>query len=143
MLPIICSEKRPAVLAGLILFGFLQATSLNAESQAIPVPVAADGVQRMEVTVDSYSFKPDRLIVKENVPVELILKSVTWIVPHNFVLRSSEAALEIEKEVPAGETVTIRFTPTRSGEFKFLCTKRFLFERHADKGMVGTLEVTK
>jgi hypothetical protein len=29
------------------------------------------------------------------------------------------------------------------GEFKFLCTKRFLFERHADKGMVGTLEVTK
>jgi len=135
--------KLPAALIGLMVFGFLQATSLNAESPAIAVPIAADGVQRMEVTVDSYSFKPDRLIVKENVPVELILKSVTWIVPHNFVLRSSEAALEIEKEVPAGETVTVRFTPTRSGEFRFLCTKRFLFERHADKGMVGTLEVTK
>jgi len=135
--------KLPAALIGLMVFGFLQATSLNAESPAILVPIAADGIQRMEVTVDSYSFKPDRLIVRENVPVELILKSVTWIVPHNFVLRSSEAALEIEKEVPAGETVTVRFTPTRNGEFKFLCTKRFLFERHADKGMVGTLEVTK
>ncbi len=135
--------KPSALLVGLMVFCFLQATSLNAESPAISVPIAADGVQRVEVTVDSYSFKPDRLIVKENVPVELVLKSVTWIVPHNFVLKSAEGALEIEKEVPAGETVTVRFTPTRSGAFKFLCTKSFLFERHADKGMVGTLEVTK
>jgi hypothetical protein len=32
----------------------------------------------------------------------------------------------------------------RTGEFRFLCTKKLLFlDSHADKGMVGTLEVRK
>lgn len=134
--------KLLIALGGLIAFGFLEVTGSIAESQAVTVPVAADGVQRLEVTVDSYSFKPNHVIVKENVPVELVLKSVTWMVPHSFVLKSSEAGLEIEKEIPAGQTVTVRFTPTRTGEFKFVCSKKLLFfESHADRGMVGTLEV--
>src|SRR3990167_11337233 len=68
--------------------------AFSAESQGVIVPVSADGVQRMEVTVDSYSFTPNRLIVRENIPVELTLKSVTWLVPHNFVFKSPEAGLD-------------------------------------------------
>jgi plastocyanin domain-containing protein len=84
------------------------------------------------------------LIVKENVPVELIFKSSSWIVPHNFVLKSPDAGLEIEKETPPGETVTVRFTPMRAGVFKFVCSKKLLFlDSHADMGMGGTLEVRK
>jgi plastocyanin domain-containing protein len=137
--------KPGGVLVSLMLFRLSWTlAAFAAESQGVIVPVSADGIQRMEVTVDSYSFTPNRVIVKESSPVELTLKSVTWLVPHNFVLKSPEAGLEVEQEVPAGGTATIRFTPTRSGEFKFVCTKKFLFfPSHEDLGMVGTLEIRK
>lgn len=133
------------VLISLMLFSLSwPLAAFTAESQGVIVPVSADGTQRMEVTVDSYSFTPNRLIVKENIPVELTLKSVTWLVPHNFVLKSPEAGLEVEQEVPPGATATVRFTPTRSGEFKFVCTKKLLFfPSHEDLGMIGTLEIRK
>ncbi len=136
--------KLGASLIGIMWIGLLAAPASTAEPQAVIVPVGPDGVQRMEITVDSYSFTPNRLIVKENIPVELILKSISWIVPHNFVLKSPEAGLDIEQEIPAGGTVSVRFTPTGTGAFKFACTKRLLFFRsHEDHGMVGTLEVGK
>ncbi len=133
------------VMTGLILFRLSWTlAAFAAESQGVIVPVSADGVQRMEVMVDSYSFTPNRLIVKENIALELTLKSVTWFVHHNFVLKSPDAELEIETDVPPRGTTTIRFTPTRSGEFKFVCTKRLLFfPSHEHLGMVGTLEVRK
>lgn len=130
------------VLIGLMLLWLAWAlAAFAAEPQGVVVPVSADGVQRMEVTVDSYSFTPDRLIVKQNMPVELTLKSVTWVVPHNFVLKSPEAGITIEKDIAPGETAVIRFTPTRAGELKFSCTKKFLFFSHEALGMVGTLVV--
>ncbi len=117
-------------------------TAFAAESETVIVPVSQDKVQRLEITVDSYSFTPSRFAVKENLPVELIFKSVTWIVPHNFVLKSPEAGITIEKEIGPGETTIVRFTPTRIGEFKFSCTKRLLFfPSHEAMGMVGTLVV--
>lgn len=88
--------------------GFLAVAASLGCRVAPVVPVSADGIQRAEIGVDSYSFSPSRLIVKENVPVELIIKSTSWIVPHNFVLKSPEAGLEIEKETPPRETVTLR-----------------------------------
>lgn len=129
----------------LMLFRPFQVVACSAaELQAVIAPSSADGVQRLEITVDSYSFTPNRLIVKENVPVELILKGVTWVVPHNFVLKAPEAGIEIEQEVPIGGTATVRFTPRRIGEFKFVCTKKLLFfPSHEEMGMVGTLEVRK
>lgn len=141
-----CAKLKPGgVLISLMLFSLSWTlAAFAAESQGVVVPVSADGVQRMEVIVDSYSFTPDHLIVKENIPVEWTLKSVTWLVPHNFVLKSPDAGLGIEQEIPPGGTATVRFTPTRSGEFKVICTKRFLFfPSHEDLGMVGTLEVRK
>lgn len=115
-----------------------------AQSETLVVPVAADGVQRAEVIVDSYSFSPKRLVVREGLPVELTLKSMSRIVPHDFVVRAPEAGLDVAADTPPGQTVTVRFVPTRAGEFKFLCSKKLLFfESHVDKGMVGILEVRK
>src|SRR5574341_1704218 len=135
--------KPGEVLVSLALFRlFWSLAAFAAQPEGVIVPVSADGVQRVEVTVDSYSFAPNRLIVKENIPVELTLKSVTWLVPHNFVLQSPEAGLGIEQEVPPGGTATVRFTPVRSGEFQCVCTKKLLFfPSHEDLGMVGTLEI--
>ena len=132
-----------ASLVGLLSWAVVQgATGAVGESNAVTVPIAGDGIQRIEITIDSYSFTPDHLIVKRHVPVELILTSVTLIIPHNFALKAPEAGMNIEVEVPPRGTTTVLFMPKATGTFRFLCTKTlFLFKSHEEEGMVGMLEV--
>ena len=106
------------------------------------IPVAADGVQRATVTLDSYSYSPNHLIVEAGKPVELTLTSVTTITPHNFIIKDPAGSLFVEQDVSAGKTVTITFTPTQPGIFPIYCDKRLWpMPSHRDKGMEGTLEV--
>ena len=106
------------------------------------IPVAADGVQRATVTLDSYSYSPNHLIVEAGRPVELTLTSVTTIVPHNFIIKDPAGSLSVEQDVSAGKTVTITFTPTQPGTFPIYCDKRLWpLPSHRDKGMEGKLEV--
>jgi plastocyanin len=107
-----------------------------------PVPVGTDGVQRVTVEADSYSFTPSHLVVKAGKPVELIFKSVTWLVPHSLILDDPRSGLRIHEEIPAGETVTVRFTPMVTGSFSIYCDKKLLFfKSHREKGMEAVLEV--
>jgi plastocyanin len=111
-------------------------------SEPIEVKPSEDGVQRAEIVVDTYSYKPDHLIVVAGKPVEFTLKSVTIIVPHNVVIKAPEMGVEINQEVPAGKTVKVQFTPTKTGKAEIYCDKKLLFfKSHKEKGMVGTLEV--
>ena len=106
------------------------------------IPVAADGVQRATVTLDSYSYSPNHLIVEAGKPVELTLTSVTTIIPHNFIIKDPAGSLSVEHDVSAGKTVTITFTPTKPGTFPIYCDKRLWpLPSHRDKGMEGKLEV--
>jgi heme/copper-type cytochrome/quinol oxidase subunit 2 len=106
------------------------------------VPLAADGVQRATITLDSYSYAPSHVIVEAGKPVELTLTSVTTIIPHNFIIKDPAGDLSIEQDVGAGKTVTITFTPTQRGTFPIYCDKRLWpLPSHRDKGMEGTLEV--
>jgi heme/copper-type cytochrome/quinol oxidase subunit 2 len=106
------------------------------------VPVAADGVQRATITLDSYSYSPNHLIVEAGKPVELTLTSVTTIIPHNFIIKDPAGSLSVEQDVSAGKTVTITFTPTQPGTFPIYCDKRLWpLPSHRDKGMEGKLEV--
>jgi plastocyanin domain-containing protein len=139
----IAAQKFGKIFISLVLLGLLKVVpAFAAAPESVIVPLSQDNVQRLEITVDSYSFTPSRFVVKQNIPVELIFKSISWVVPHNFVLKSPEAGITIEKEIGSGETTIVRFTPTRIGEFKFSCTKKLLFfPSHEDQGMVGTLVV--
>ncbi len=106
------------------------------------VPVAADGVQRATITIDSYSYTPNHLIVQAGKPVELTLTSVTTIVPHNFIIKDPAGSLSVEQDVSAGKTVTVKFTPAQPGTFPIYCDKRLWpMPSHRDKGMEGKLEV--
>jgi heme/copper-type cytochrome/quinol oxidase subunit 2 len=108
----------------------------------VVIPVAADGVQRATVTLDSYSYSPNHLIVEAGKPVELTLTSVTTLIPHNFIIKDPTGTLSVEQDVSAGKTVTIKFTPTQPGTFPIYCDKRLWpLPSHRDKGMEGTLEV--
>ena len=122
-------------------------TVIGAE-QALQVPPLrvpvdqADGMQRATIILDSYSYTPQHLIVQAGKPVELLLTSITTITPHNFVLWDEAAGLFIERDVSAGKTVTVQFTPTKPGTYSFYCDKKLLFlPSHREKGMEGTLEV--
>jgi len=111
------------------------------ESKPFEAKLSEDGIQRVEVIVDSYSFDPNQIIVAVNKPVEITLKSVTKIVPHNFTLNYPEAGLNIDQDVAPGEEIKITFTPTKTGSFEFYCNRKSLFGSHQKKGMKGILEV--
>ena len=102
-----------------------------------------DGVQRVEVTGDTYYFDPNVIVVKVNVPVELKVKKAGGIAPHNIVVKAPDAGINIEESLST-EPKNIQFTPTKVGTYSFDCTKRFLFfKSHKDRGMHGTLEVVE
>ena len=130
---------------GLIIFISVRIVDAAEPSQfgsPMVIPVAEDGVQRATITLDSYSYTPNHLIVEAGKPVELVLISITTIIPHNFIIKSPTGSLSVEQDVSAGKTVTIRFTPTQPGTFPIYCDKRLWpLPSHRDKGMEGTLEV--
>jgi heme/copper-type cytochrome/quinol oxidase subunit 2 len=144
-------RKAPGQLFQLLVtVGWLTSVGLTVLSAAEPllsqvpvvIPVAADGVQRATVTLDSYSYTPNHLIVEAGKPVELTLTSVTWITPHNFIIKDPAGSLFVEQDVSADKTVTIKFTPTQPGTFPIYCDKRLWpLPSHRDKGMEGKLEV--
>ena len=120
----------------------VHATEPSESGPPVVIPVAADGVQRATVTLDSYSYTPNHLIVEVGKPVELTLISVTTIIPHNFIIKDPAGSLSVEQDVSAGKTVTITFTPTQPGTFPIYCDKRLWpLPSHRDKGMEGKLEV--
>lgn len=120
----------------------LVAPLFAADPFAVDVPLDADGVQRATIEADSYDFLPRHLVVKVGKPVELTVKSLTWLVPHNVVIDDPRSGLAIHAEVPAGESVAIRFTPAVTGAFAIYCDKKLpFFKSHREKGMEGVLEV--
>lgn len=100
-----------------------------------------DGVQRISLVAGSYFYKPNYLVVKAGIPVELKIKRDSKMVPHDFVLKIPESKINIKESISTGGT-KIRFTPTQPGKYPFHCSKKLLFlESHEDKGMEGVLEV--
>jgi heme/copper-type cytochrome/quinol oxidase subunit 2 len=124
----------------------LAAVAFGAEPASIgppfTVPIDADGVQRTTVILDSYSYQPGHLVVEKGKPVELTLKSVTTLTPHNFIIKDPAGSLSVEQDVGAGKTALLKFTPVESGTFPIYCDKRLWpLPSHRDKGMEGKLEV--
>lgn len=133
----------PVLMAGLAL---LVPVPLMADETPPPAPVTAelgaDGIQRATIILDSYSYTPAHLIVQAGKPVELTLTSVTTLVPHNFILKDQAAGLAVAKDVSAGKTEKVTFTPTQPGTFAFYCDRRLWpMPSHRDKGMEGKLDV--
>ena len=102
--------------------------------------IDSSGIQKVEMIGGSYFFKPNDVIVKVNVPVEITIKKESGFVPHNIVLHAPEAGIDFKVELTTAPNV-IRFTPTKIGTYQFYCDHRFLFWSHRKKGMEGMLEV--
>jgi plastocyanin len=116
--------------------------SVGWAGEPVKVVPEADVVQRLTVIADSYFYKPDHIVVRAGLPVELTLISQTTLTPHNFVVKEPDAGIVINKDIPSGETVTVRFTATKAGTYPFYCDRKLLFfKSHREKGMEGILRV--
>ena len=135
--------RRFALIGSVGLLIALQITVAQAADIAQPAPpfvvsAGADGVQRATITLDSYSYTPNHLVVEAGKPVELTLTSATTITPHNFIIKE----LSVEQDLSAGKTAIVKFTPTQMGVFPIYCDKRLWpLPSHRDKGMEGKFEV--
>jgi plastocyanin domain-containing protein len=100
-----------------------------------------DGVQRVRVEGGSYFFKPAHVVVKANVPVELLASRESGVTPHDLVIKAPDAGIAVEVELSA-EPKKINFTPTAVGVYPLYCSKKLLFfASHRERGMEGILEV--
>jgi plastocyanin len=105
--------------------------------------IAADGVQRVRIDGGSYFFRPSRVIVRVNVPVELTVSVDSSLVPHSFVIQAPEAGVVVDQSL-SRDAKTIRFTPTAAGKYPFYCNSKLLFfKSHREKGMEGLLDVVE
>lgn len=103
--------------------------------------VGSDGVQHVSMLGGSYFFRPKRILVKANVPVELEVSLEQGMIPHTLVITAPEAGIVVDEKLST-EVKKIRFTPTAAGKFPFYCRNKLLFfESHRQKGMEGMLEV--
>ncbi len=106
-----------------------------------PVKPDADGVQRIRIAGGSYFFKPAHILVKVNVPVELLASRESGITPHNLVIRAPEAGVSIDEDL-GSDPKKIVFTASKPGKYPIYCSKKLPFVAgHRDKGMEGLLEV--
>ncbi|WP_436407597.1 quinol oxidase [Burkholderia aenigmatica] len=107
----------------------------------VRVPVDADGVQRVAIVGGSYFFRPNHVIVRAHLPVELTVSAEPGLVPHSFEIDAPQAGIAVHTEL-ATTPKTFRFTPTQPGRFAYYCTHRLLFFRsHRERGMEGVLDV--
>lgn len=105
--------------------------------------VDSDGVQRVEIVGGEYFYKPDYIIVKVNVPVELKVSNESRFVPHSIVAKSPEAGIDFSEDIKR-EPKVIKFTPTKVGKYPIYCDKKLLFfASHREKGMEGLIEVVE
>ena len=121
----------------------LASAGMLAEEQKGPhvAKADADGVQRIRIVGGSYFFKPGHIVVKANVPVELLASRESGITPHNLVIRAQDAGVMVEEDLGSDPKKTT-FTATKVGKYPFYCSKKLPFVAgHREKGMEGILEV--
>jgi plastocyanin len=144
-------NMKPVLARTLILSMLVAAPSLAEEPLPLPTQpdetyhafVAPDGIQHVAIVGGNYFFRPNRVIVKAHVPVELGVTLERGIVPHSLVIDAPEAGIQVDEKLGT-EVRKIRFTPTATGSYPFYCRNKLLFlKSHRAKGMEGILEVVE
>lgn len=113
------------------------------EETVYQATIGTDGAQHVRIEGGSDFFKPDRVIVKVNVPVELTVSVEKGLIPHTLVIQSPEAGISVDESL-SSDAKNIRFTPTAVGKYPFYCKNKLLFfKSHREQGMEGVLEVVE
>ena len=132
-------KKLAFLICFIVIFPSLYLNAQTVDYQAI----IEDGIQKVQITATEYSFTPNRISVKANMPVELSIRKEPGMVPHNITLKAPEAGIDFSESLGT-EPVTIKFTPSKAGEYIYFCNKKLPFSKsHREKGMEGILIVSE
>lgn len=113
------------------------------KTEAYTATVDKDGVQHISIIGGSYFFKPDRIVVKKNMPVELSVSQEPGIVPHSIVANAPDAGIVFDESLSSNPKI-ITFTAQATGEYSFYCKNKLpFFPSHREKGMQGVIEVVE
>lgn len=108
----------------------------------LPAHVVTADSQLIDMQLDSYTIKPDKLTVKVNQPVTLRVKNEATFIPHNLVIKSPDAGFDVKLDLAAGKRGEVSFTPTKAGNYVMFCDKvPPIGKSHKEKGMHGLLIV--
>jgi cytochrome c oxidase subunit 2 len=106
--------------------------ALPAATLAQLAPAASEGELEVHMVARRFQFEPETLRVRAGVPVLLRLTAPE--VPMGFNLPD----FGVRTDIVPGKEAQLRFTPTRTGQFTFLCD---VFCGNGHENMSGTLEV--
>ncbi len=124
-----------------LLFSAVAAGAEENGTDAYIASVDNDGVQRVRILGGEYFFKPRRIVVKVNIPVEFSVSREAGIVPHSLVIGAPQAGIAVDEDLST-EVRKLTFTPTAPGTYPMYCKNKLLFfKSHRERGMEGILEV--
>jgi plastocyanin domain-containing protein len=134
---------RFKILTMIVLFGASLALAAEWKEKRVEAVVGQDGVQRVEITAGGYYFDPNTIVLKINVPAELVVKRMPGGFGHNIVISEPQAGIEFTQALGTDPT-SIKFTPTKAGKYMFICSHKVPFSKsHQERGMYGYLEVVE
>jgi plastocyanin len=94
------------------------------------------------VTLGDYRYHPQDIQLYVDQPVLLRLVNTDTFTPHTFTLPDDSDGLDVDVDIPAGETVEVNLMPLVAGSHTFYCTNTLPFmDSHREKGMEGRLTV--
>ncbi len=137
------SKCLPLLLSGvLFLIHLIPVTGFAETSPPITLVPDEDGVQRVTILMESYSFSPNDIIIQADKPVSIRLENHSFLIPHNFVIDNPAMGLHHEIDISAGDSVNLQLFLTTPGTYTFYCDRQLLFfPSHREEGMEGHLEV--
>lgn len=103
-----------------------------AEHQAAAPPTVA--VQMLKVGAKRYVFEPNHLVLKKGQTVDIELTTA------DVVMGFSVPDFHARGDILPGQTLHVRFTPDKVGEFAFLCD---IFCGSGHEDMDGTISVVE
>jgi plastocyanin domain-containing protein len=113
------------------------------KTEAYIATVDKDGVQHISIIGGSYFFKPNRIVVKKNMPVELSVSLESGIAPHSIVANAPDAGIVFDESLSSNPKI-ITFTAQATGKYSFYCKNKLpFFPSHREKGMQGIFEVVE
>jgi hypothetical protein len=111
-------------------------SAMGEEVSRAAATLGDDGVQRVDVIGGSYFYKPNHIVVKVNIPVELKVSKESGFIPHDIVAKSPEAGMEFQENLSS----TPNLLRPRSGHIPSIAAKRRLLPRViAKRGWKGLL----
>ena len=94
------------------------AALLATAAPALAKEGVAATVHRVEITVTDKGFEPDRIAVKKGDPLELVVTRKT---DDTCAKKIVIPDLKVKAALPLNEAVTLRLTPAKAGELKYVC----------------------